>query len=80
MPEAKRVTITSMYLEDDAKLWWRSRLQEHAKAQQHAIETWDMFKLELKRLLLGNASWLAKESFKKLQHTGFVRDYDVAEA
>ncbi|KAK9180045.1 hypothetical protein WN943_029252 [Citrus x changshan-huyou] len=27
------------------------------------------------QFLLGNAIWLAKESLKKLKHTGLVRDY-----
>lgn len=33
MPEVERVTITSMHLEGDVKLYWQSRLQEDAKAQ-----------------------------------------------
>lgn len=76
VPEAERVTITSMYLEGDAKLWWWSRLQEDAEAQRPAIETWDVLKRELKgQFLPGNASWLTRESLKKLKHTGYVRDY-----
>ena len=57
IPEAEQVSITSMYLEGDAKLWWRGTLQEDVEANRPTIETWDSLKQELKgQLLPGNAS------------------------
>ncbi|KAL0405981.1 UNVERIFIED_CONTAM: hypothetical protein Slati_3912000, partial [Sesamum latifolium] len=39
------------------------------------IETWDVLKKELKdQFLPCNTSWLARESLRKLKHTGTVRD------
>ncbi|KAJ4722993.1 Retrotransposon protein, putative, Ty3-gypsy subclass [Melia azedarach] len=76
IPVAEQVTITSMYLEGDAKLWWRTRLQEDAEAQRATVETWDSLKRELKAQFLPcNAGWLARESLKRLKHTGSVREY-----
>ncbi|KAK4391961.1 hypothetical protein Sango_1973900 [Sesamum angolense] len=48
IPEAEKVSITSMYLTGDAKLWWRTRLSVDASANRDKIETWDVLKKELK--------------------------------
>ncbi|KAL0433551.1 UNVERIFIED_CONTAM: hypothetical protein Slati_2689400 [Sesamum latifolium] len=48
VPDAEKVSITSMYLTGDAKLWWRSRLSDNASANRERIETWDVLKKELK--------------------------------
>ena len=74
--ERDQVTITSMYLEGDAKLWWRSRLDGDASAGRPRIETWESLKKELRDQFLPlNAAWVAREALKKLKHTGTVRDY-----
>ncbi|XP_047335399.1 uncharacterized protein LOC124938921 [Impatiens glandulifera] len=40
------------------------------------IDTWEVMKRELKeQFLLGNASWLARESLRRLRHTGSTREY-----
>ncbi|KAL0386158.1 UNVERIFIED_CONTAM: hypothetical protein Sradi_3010100 [Sesamum radiatum] len=44
----EKVSITSMYLTGDAKLWWRTRLSGDASANREKIETWDVLKKELK--------------------------------
>ncbi|KAL0387745.1 UNVERIFIED_CONTAM: hypothetical protein Sradi_2656300 [Sesamum radiatum] len=76
IPEAEKVSITSMYLTGDAKLWWRTRLSDDASANRDRIETWDVLKKELKdEFLPCNTSWLATESLRKLKHAGTVRDY-----
>lgn len=73
VPEGERVTITAMYLTGDAKLWWRTRSEDEVRPK---IETWESLKKELKEQFLPcNASWLARESLKRLKHTGTVRDY-----
>ncbi|XP_058225127.1 uncharacterized protein LOC131334220 [Rhododendron vialii] len=71
--EADRVTITTMFLMGDAKLWWRTRCEDSGHLK---IEQWDTLKKELKdQFLPCNSSWLARESLKQLKHTGSVRDY-----
>ncbi|KAL0301978.1 UNVERIFIED_CONTAM: hypothetical protein Sradi_6474600 [Sesamum radiatum] len=71
IPEAEKVSITSMYLTGDAKLWWRTRPSDEASANQDKIETWDVLKKELKdQFLPCNTSWLPRESLRKLKHAG----------
>ncbi|KAK4383413.1 hypothetical protein Sango_2777100 [Sesamum angolense] len=74
--EAKKVSISSMYLAGDVKLWWCTRLSDDASANRDKIETWDVLQKELKdQFLRCNTSWLARESIRKLKHAGIVRDY-----
>uniref|UniRef100_A0A803PL58 Uncharacterized protein n=1 Tax=Cannabis sativa TaxID=3483 RepID=A0A803PL58_CANSA len=74
--DVDRVTITSMYLYGDGKLWWRTRMEEDTRLGRPNIETWDVLKKELKdQFLRGNTAWIAPESLKKLKHTGSVRAY-----
>ncbi|KAL0420235.1 UNVERIFIED_CONTAM: hypothetical protein Slati_3046400 [Sesamum latifolium] len=40
--DAEKLSITSMYLIGDVKLWWRTRLSEDANRDK--IETWDVLK------------------------------------
>ena len=71
-----QVTITSMYLSGDAKLWWRTRREDDTCAGRPLIETWDALKKELKdQFLPNNTAWVARESLKKIKHSGSVRDY-----
>jgi len=42
IPDNEKVTITSMYLSGDAKLWWRTRMADDASAN------WGTLKKELK--------------------------------
>lgn len=67
VPEAERVTITSTYLEGYAKLWWWSKLQEDAEAQQPVIEIWDTLKRELKGQFLPKNSSQTKAKRRNLQ-------------
>lgn len=39
IPDGERVSITSMYLSGDAKLWWRTRTEYDAIAGRPQIET-----------------------------------------
>ncbi|KAJ4723357.1 hypothetical protein OWV82_006740 [Melia azedarach] len=74
VPYNEQVSITTMYLRGDAKLWWRTRTSEDGDAQE--IETWDSLKRELKaQFLPSNAGWRARELLKDLKQTGLVRDY-----
>ncbi|GAV69563.1 hypothetical protein CFOL_v3_13064, partial [Cephalotus follicularis] len=42
IPEGEKVTITSMYLTGDAKLWWRTRMDDGETDSGRAkIELWE---------------------------------------
>ncbi|KAG8372953.1 hypothetical protein BUALT_Bualt12G0120700 [Buddleja alternifolia] len=74
--DAEKVSMASMFLVGDAKLWWRSRVSDDVAANRGRIETWEALKKELKAQFLPcNSSWLARESLRNLRHTGAVRDY-----
>ena len=74
--EREQVSITSMYLVGDAKLWWRTRTDGDASVDRPVITTFEALKKELKEQFLPlNASWLARESLRNLKQTGSVRDY-----
>ena len=76
IPEGEKVTMTSMYLAGDAKLWWRSRVDDDEDSGRPRIDTWEMLKKELRdQFLPTNATWVAREALKKLTHVGSVRDY-----
>ncbi|GAV65558.1 hypothetical protein CFOL_v3_09073 [Cephalotus follicularis] len=44
----EEVSITSMYLSNDAKLWWRTWVQDDACSGRPRIETWLVLVKELK--------------------------------
>lgn len=74
--DREKVTITSMYLTEDAKLWWRTRTEDDVSAGRPKIETWAVLKKELKDQFLPlNTSWLARDTLKHLKQTGSVREY-----
>ena len=76
MPVGEQVTITTMYLTGNAKLWWRTRSSDDAAADRPKIKRWEILKKELKDQFLPiNSAWMARESLKKLKQTGSVRDY-----
>jgi hypothetical protein len=76
IPENERVTITSMYLTGDAKLWWRTRLGDVANAGKPSIETWEDLQKELRdQFLPCNTAWVARDALKRLKHTTSVREY-----
>ncbi|KAG6526884.1 hypothetical protein ZIOFF_008971 [Zingiber officinale] len=76
VPETEKVTISSMYLIGDAKLWWRTRMVDDANAGRQKIDTWDRLKKEMKdQFLPGNTSWIARDGLKRLKQSGSVRDY-----
>ena len=76
-PEGEKVRITSMYLTGDAnKLWWRRRMEDDAYAGRPKIERWEVLKKELKdQFLPCKTAWVARDSLKKLKHTGTGREY-----
>ncbi|KAG6506195.1 hypothetical protein ZIOFF_031513 [Zingiber officinale] len=76
VPKIEKVTIASMYLIGDAKLWWRTRMVDDVNAGRQKIDTWDRLKKEMKdQFLQGNTSWIARDGLKRLKQGGSVRDY-----
>ncbi|KAL6312790.1 hypothetical protein AAG906_032960 [Vitis piasezkii] len=74
--DSEKVSITSMYLTGDAKLWWRTRIEDDVEFGRPQIITLETLKNELKdQFLPTNTSWVAKESLKRLRHTESVRKY-----
>ena len=64
----EQVTMTTMYLSGDAKLWWRTRSSEDAAAGRPKIDRWEILKKELKdQFLPTNTAWLTRESFEKAE-------------
>lgn len=49
IPEADKVSITSMYLVGDVKLWWRTRIEDSSR---QPITDWPEMKQELRNLFL----------------------------
>ena len=74
--DGEKVSITSMYLIGDAKLWWRTRIEDDVEFERPQIITLETLKNELKdQFLPTNTSWVAKESLKRLRHIESVRKY-----
>ena len=76
MSDGEKVSITSMYLFSDAELWCHTRMGDDTESRRPWITAWETLKKELKdQVLLSNATWLAKESLKRLRQTCSVREY-----
>ena len=76
IPDGEKVSITSMYLIGDAKLWWRTRMEDDAESGMPQITTWETLKKELKdQFLSTNTMWVAREALKRLRHIGSMREY-----
>ena len=75
-PVEEMVTIATMYLHGDAKLWWRTRVDNDQEAGRAEITQWDNLKKELKdQFLPCNVAWVAREALRKLKHNGAIREY-----
>ncbi|XP_075087838.1 uncharacterized protein LOC142169816 [Nicotiana tabacum] len=76
VPDDEKVTITPMYLTNDAKVWWRTRVIEVESVGLPKIGTWEMMKKELKsQFLPTNSSWVARDGLRRLKQSGTVREY-----
>lgn len=74
--EDEMVAMTSMYLMGDAKLWWRTRVQEDQNGDRPAIEEWEVLNKELRAPFLRcNSSWLTHGSLKELKMGNSIREY-----
>ena len=71
--EEEMVAIATMYLSDDAKLWWRTRVEDKSRAE---ITSLDDLKKELREQFLpANSGWQARETLRKVVHDKSVREY-----
>ncbi|XP_027150169.1 uncharacterized protein LOC113750389 [Coffea eugenioides] len=76
VPEVEKVSIASMYLSGDAKLWWRTMQSDPTRPK---VETWDVLKEELKKQFLPtNVSWKVRDALWNLKQNKSVHEY-VAE-
>ncbi|XP_027156075.1 uncharacterized protein LOC113756717 [Coffea eugenioides] len=76
VPEVEKVTIASMYLSGDAKLWWRMMQSDPTRPK---VDTWDVLKEELKKQFLPtNVSWKVRDALWNLKQNKSVHEY-VAE-
>uniref|UniRef100_A0A803MZL3 Chromo domain-containing protein n=1 Tax=Chenopodium quinoa TaxID=63459 RepID=A0A803MZL3_CHEQI len=76
VPGHDKVSIATMYLAGDVKLWWRSCMELDLVAGRNPIQEWVVVNRELKsQFLPNNASWHARETLKSLHQSEFVRDY-----
>ena len=73
--EAMKVRTATLYLTDNATLWWCRRFLEIEKGTC-TIDTWVDFKREIKkRFYPEDVEYLARKKIKYLKHTGSIRDY-----
>ena len=61
IPNDEKVSITSIYLTGDVKLWWRTRMEDDAESGRPQIIAWETLKKELNdQFLPTNTAWVAK--------------------
>ena len=73
--EATKVRTTTLYLIDNATLWWRRRFFDIEKGTC-TIDSWDAFKQEIKRKFYPeDVSYLARKNMKHLKHISSIREY-----
>ncbi|RVW96094.1 hypothetical protein CK203_027700 [Vitis vinifera] len=75
MDKATKVRPATLYLTDNATLWWRRRFANIERGTC-TVDTWDAFKREIKRQFYPeDVAYLARKSLKRLKHTGLIREY-----
>ena len=73
--EATKVRTATLYLTDNATLWWGRRFMEIEKGTC-TIDTWANFKREIKRKFYPeDVGYIARKKMRHLKHTGSIRDY-----
>ncbi|KAA0059143.1 uncharacterized protein E6C27_scaffold430G00550 [Cucumis melo var. makuwa] len=73
--EEAKVTLATMHLSEDAKLWWRSRYVDIQEGRC-TVDTWDALKRELRsQFFPENVEILARQKLRDLRHTGEIREY-----
>lgn len=68
MRDEDKVTITTIYLVDDAKLWWHTRIAADVSTGRPKIDFWKGLNKKLKdQFFPSNADWIARDCLKKLK-------------
>lgn len=72
----EQVSVATMFLTGDAKLWWRTRASESLHGGRPKVTSWEMLKGEIKlQFLPSNTAWVAREALKGLRQRGSAREY-----
>ncbi|XP_021773341.1 uncharacterized protein LOC110737294 [Chenopodium quinoa] len=70
-----KVDTATMYLVDDAKLWWRTKYAD-IQAKRTSMDTWEDLKKELMaQFYPENTEFVARTKLAALQHKGSIREY-----
>ncbi|KAK3003757.1 hypothetical protein RJ639_018386 [Escallonia herrerae] len=73
--EATKMSMATMYLVGDVKLWWRKKYAE-IEDGSCIINTWDILKRELKsQFFPENTAFNARKALLECKHTSSVREY-----
>ncbi|CAO2821077.1 unnamed protein product [Amaranthus hypochondriacus] len=73
--DASKINTATMYLGEDAILWWRRR-ELDIKKGSCSINIWDEFKRDFKRQFYPeNAKAVALKKLRELRHTGTIKEY-----
>ena len=73
--EAAKVCSATLYLTDNATLWWRRRFMEIEKGTC-TIDTWADFKREIKKQFYSeDVEYLTHKKIKYLKHTESIHDF-----
>ncbi|RVW62202.1 hypothetical protein CK203_064414 [Vitis vinifera] len=73
--EATKVCIATLYLTNNATLWWCQRFADIEKGTC-TIDTWDAFKQEIKRQFYPeDVTYLARKNMKCLKHMASICEY-----
>ena len=73
--DEQRVKVAPMYIEEDAKLWWRTKVEE-IRAGRCVVANWDDFKRELRAQFYPENVWYnSRERITELRHTTSIREY-----
>jgi hypothetical protein len=75
LDEDMKIDTASMYLVDDAKLWWRSKYVE-IDAGNLVLASWEDFKKLLKdQFYPENTEFMARRKLRTIKHTSSIREY-----
>ncbi|XP_022981546.1 uncharacterized protein LOC111480631 [Cucurbita maxima] len=73
--EEMKVTVATMYLDDYAKLWWRSKYMD-IQDGRCTVDTWESLKQELRsKFIPHNIEIIARRKLRELRHTDNILHY-----
>lgn len=73
--EKIKVTLASMHLSNNVKVWWRSKVND-VQDGRCTIDTWGDFKKELRaQFFPENVEFIARRKLRELKHMETIRVY-----